>query len=433
MKTLKNRYSMHNVKTRFEQTNMQKKINHLALLSTFLLAFSAFSASSYACEFKDVHFTANFDAGKLDACVQLADDEFSNKQYELLSKPENSPINPSPWYAFKVINQTPENTQELRLVLKSEGAKARYSPKMSIDGKHWQPMPFEIIDSNIHIKLTLGQEAIYIAAQEIINNAFYTQWMNSIAENSPFSLSKLGSSTQGRNIDALVHSKPENNEWFLIIGRQHPPEITGALALISFVEQLSLPHELNREFLARFNVMIVPNLNPDGVAHGNWRHNTLGSDLNRDWGKFTQIETQQVKSWLDLTLIEQQRLVFALDFHSTQQDIFYTMPSDYAVAPQDFSKDWLQRLKNATLSSFVVRPSSGASPGRGVFKQFLADEYKIHSITYEMGDNTERQLIRHVAQEAAKTLMQKMLDTKPESFVFAPLLVEPIVNDSPSK
>jgi hypothetical protein len=421
---------MQNLNTSFERPNALKRISLLVSLSTFLLAFSA---STYACEFKDVHFTANFDAAKLDACVQLADDEFSNKQYELLSKPENSPINPSPWYAFKVINKTPANTQELSLVLKSEGAKARYSPKMSLDGTHWQPMPFEIIDNNIHIKLKLTQEAIYIAAQEIVDNAFYAQWMNSIAENSPFSLSKLGLSTQGREINALVYSKPENNEWFLIIGRQHPPEITGALALISFVEQLSQQHGLNRDFLARFNVMIVPNLNPDGVAHGNWRHNTQGLDLNRDWGMFTQTETQQVKSWLDLTLIEQQRLVFALDFHSTQQDVFYTMPSDYALAPQDFSKDWLKRLKSATLSSFVVRPRPGTSPGRGVFKQYLADEYKIHSITYETGDNTERQLIRHVAEEAAKTLMQKMLDTEPESFVFTPSLLEPVAEKSPKE
>ncbi len=135
---------------------------------------------------------------------------------------------------------------------------------------------------------------------------------------------------------------------------------------------------------------------------------------------FTQVETQQVQTWLSKTLIEQQNLVFALDFHSTQQDIFYTMPSDYTVAPSTFSEDWLKQLKDATVSSFTVRPKPGSSPNRGIFKQYLADEYNIHSITYEVGDNTNRELIKHVARAAAKTLMQKMLSVTPQQFIYKP-------------
>ena len=135
---------------------------------------------------------------------------------------------------------------------------------------------------------------------------------------------------------------------------------------------------------------------------------------------FTQVETQQVQTWLSKTLIEQQNLVFALDFHSTQQDIFYTMPSDYTVAPSTFSEDWLKQLKDATVSSFTVRPNPGSSLNRGIFKQYLADEYNIHSITYEVGDNTNRELIKHVARAAAKTLMQKMLSVTPQQFIYKP-------------
>ncbi|MFT5283816.1 MAG: hypothetical protein ACI94Z_002664 [Yoonia sp.] len=55
-----------------------------------------------------------------------------------------------------------------------------------------------------------------------------------------------------------------------------------------------------------------------------------------------------------------------------------------------------------------------------MFKQYLADEYNIHSITYEMGDNTNRELIKHVAQTAAQTLMQHMLSIAPEQFIYKP-------------
>jgi len=378
----------------------------LAVLSLF------FSTSTHACEFKNVHFNTDFETGKIDQCKQL-----SENQFELLSKPENRPINQSPWYAFKVVNKSTEN-QQLSIVIKSEKAKPRYLPKMSIDGKQWQVLPFDIIDNAIHINIQLQQQDVYIAGQEIIDNAFYAQWSQTLAKRSGFTLQPLGMSTEGRSIDALVHSAPENKEWLLIVGRQHPPEITGALALISFVQELATQQQLNTEFFGRFNVMIIPNLNPDGVANGNWRHNTKGTDLNRDWGKFTQVETQQVQAWLNKTLVEQQKLVFALDFHSTQQDIFYTIPSDYAVAPSTFSEDWLKQLKDATVSSFSVRPSPGSSPGRGIFKQFLADEYNIHSVTYEMGDNTNRELIKHVAQTAAQTLMTQMLSVEPEQFIY---------------
>jgi archaellum component FlaG (FlaF/FlaG flagellin family) len=384
-----------------------------AVISLALLSL-CFSTSTHACEFKNVHFKTDFEAGRIDQCKQL-----SENQFELLSKPENRPINPSPWYAFKVVNKSTEN-QQISIVIKGEKAKPRYLPKMSIDGKQWQALPFDIIDNAIHINIQLQQQDFYIAGQEVIDNAFYAEWSQTLAKQSDFKLQALGMSTEGRGIDALVHSTPENKEWLLIVGRQHPPEITGALALISFVQELATQQQLNAEFLSRFNVMIIPNLNPDGVANGNWRHNVKGTDLNRDWGKFTQVETQQVQTWLNKTLVEQQRLVFALDFHSTQQDIFYTMPSDYAVAPSTFSEDWLKQLKDATVSSFTVRPSPGSSPGRGVFKQFLADEYNIHSITYEMGDNTNRELITHVAQTAAQTLMRKMLSVEPEQFIYKP-------------
>jgi hypothetical protein len=373
-----------------------------------------FATSTQACEFKNVHFKTDFEAGKIDECKQLTENHF-----ELVTKPENRPINPSPWYAFKVVNKNIEN-QQISIVIKGEKAKPRYLPKMSIDGKQWQALPFDIIDNAIHINIQLQQQDLYIAGQEVIDNAFYAQWNQALAKQSGFELQQLGVSTDGRRIDALVHSKPDNKEWFLIVGRQHPPEITGALALVSFVEELASQQQLNADFLARFNVMIIPNLNPDGVAEGNWRHNTKGTDLNRDWGKFTQVETQQVQTWLNKTLVEQQKLVFALDFHSTQQDIFYTMPSDYTVAPSTFSEDWLKQLKDATVSSFTVRPKPGSSPNRGIFKQYLADEYNIHSITYEMGDNTNRELIKHVAQTAAQTLMQQMLSIEPEQFIYKP-------------
>jgi hypothetical protein len=136
-----------------------------------------------------------------------------------------------------------------------------------------------------------------------------------------------------------------------------------------------------------------------------------------------QSKTQQSMTQQSMTASNQEtscqapKLVFALDFHSTQQDIFYTMPNDYDLAPGDFADSWLAQVKAKSLSSFVVRTRPGSSPGRGVFKQFIADHYKVHAVTYEMGDNTPPALVKHLAQVSAQTLMSELLKREPAEFV----------------
>jgi murein tripeptide amidase MpaA len=385
-----------------------------------------FSADLYAkgCEFQTVSFITNFETGKLNSCTQL-----SKNHYLLTTDAENRPINPSPWYAFKVQPKTGVKTQQIKISIQAEQAKPRYLPKMSTDGKTWQAIPFVINNQQLEFNLILSQE-LFITAQEIINNAQYLNWMTEIAQHSSFTKINLGNSTLGRPIDALISQKPNNTEWLLILGRQHPPEVTGALALLSFVDELAekthptQTQSTQQAFLDRFNVLIVPNLNPDGVAAGNWRHNSKGIDLNRDWGKFTQIETQRVKAKLDVILTGPQRIVFALDFHSTQQDVFYTMPTDYTVAPSQFANNWLSKIKKQTVSSFVVRPKPSSSPGRGVFKQYIADEYQVHGVTVEFGDNTQRELIDHVARVSVHALIKQMIATPKQDFVYSPAVAE---------
>jgi hypothetical protein len=391
---------------------MQSISSKNSLLSLFVCLFSA-NLYAKGCDFQAVSFTTSFETGKLNSCTQLADNH-----YLLTTDAENRPINSSPWYAFKVELNAAAKTQQIKISIQAEQAKPRYLPKMSTDSKTWQELPFVIKDNQLTFEVTLSK-ALFIAGQEIINNAQYLSWMSQIAQESSFTQINLGNSTLGRPIDGLISQNINNTEWLLILGRQHPPEVTGALALFGFVDELAKSSQRQKAFLERFNVLIVPNLNPDGVATGNWRHNSKGIDLNRDWGKFTQIETQRVKTKLDAILIGSQRLVFALDFHSTQQDIFYTMPSDYTVAPSQFSNDWLSKIKTQTVSSFVVRPKPGTSPGRGVFKQYIADAYKVHAVTFELGDNTQRELIKHVASISAQTLVEQMLETPPQAFIYS--------------
>lgn len=361
-----------------------------------------------ACQFDNVSFGKEFSGAKLDGCTMN-----SPNDYSLLITPENRPINPSPWYAFKV---SAKKESDITIAIQFEKAFPRYLPKLSTDGKTWQDIDFSVVDGQLKFQIKASKTPVWIAGQEIITNEFYLKWIADLDSSSPATKFVLGNSTQGRPMHGLIHQQGDQKEWLVLIGRQHPPELTGALAMLPFVETVLAKSEIAEQFRQRFNILILPIMNPDGVHHGHWRHNANGIDLNRDWFDLSQVETKQAHDKIQSIVKAGGKMVFSLDFHSTQQDIFYTVPTDYTIAPAAFSESLIERIDKSTISNFVVRPKPGSSPGRGVFKQYFADTYNTHSITYEMGDNTQRNLIKHVAQQSAVEMMQLMLATPAEEF-----------------
>jgi len=361
--------------------------------------FALFHLPVLGCEFEQVRFETNFSAARLNGCEQV-----SKHTYKLLIKPENHPINPSAWYAFKV---TAKKAQQIQVSLHYENGKHRYQPKVSSDGKQWQLLAHEVKDESAYFKLSVNQSPLWVAGQEIINEAYYDSWLNKFESNKNLKRYKLGQSKQKRDIWAL-ESRSDSNDWLIIIGRQHPPEVTGAMALFPFVETLLADFSTANLFRDNVNLLIVPLMNPDGVENGHWRHNSSGVDLNRDWKGFEQPETILVRDKMKAIVAAGGKIEFALDFHSTWKNLFYTMPEDYGLEAPKFSTTWLKTIAK-TLPGFEVDMRPGSSPDKGVFKQYIADEYGVHSITYEVGDHADRNEIKTVAKTSALLLMKQML------------------------
>ena len=364
------------------------------------------SSNLQACNLSEVSITADFPAGRMDKCHSLGNNEFL-----ITLIPENTPINSSPWYAFKIEAKQPTNIQIKMLV---QGYKHRYLPKISQDGKTWQSQPHQIVGEQLIMNIAASSKPVYISAQEIINNQYYIDWAKSLLTDNTITHSILGNSTQGRPIYQLEH-KTASNEWVVILGRMHPPEITGALALFPFTQQLLFNSKQGEAFRKRFNILLIPNLNPDGVEHGHWRSNINGVDLNRDWKNFKQQETQLIRNKLEEIVSNGGKIVFAIDFHSTKKDIFYTMPTDYGLSPAKLVENWLNALDDIT-PEFKVVMKPGNNPNNGVFKQYIADKYGVHAITYEVADEADRSQIRSIAQIAALTFMQELLNTPKQNF-----------------
>jgi len=305
-----------------------------------------------SCSTDSVLIDSHFEGGQLGACSVSADGKF-----ELALFPEDEPpINESPWYAFRVSGQ-PGDTVNIRMTV--ELAYARYWPKISSDRKNWVPldeMNVRFGDQNgwMDIEITLDQASMWLAGQELLTAAYYDAWLDELGSHDEVTTRLLGQSVEGRPI--VLAETPDKPELILMMGRQHPPEVTGAIAMRMFVETVFADTELARQFRQRFKLAIVPLMNPDGVAAGHWRHNINSVDLNRDWGPFTQPESQSLIKWLEVQEADGRELRLMLDFHSTRDDLFYTQP--ITVDPVDFASLWLGAAA-ARLPDFPFKHEAG--------------------------------------------------------------------------
>ncbi|MFT4927348.1 MAG: N-acyl-D-amino-acid deacylase [Phenylobacterium sp.] len=389
----------------------------MRILITFcLLLLSACAAhvQQLTCSFEQVTFDRNFAGGRLDGCQQLGEN-----RYLLTLKPENTPINDSAWYGFKVTSSSP---MRIEVVMKVQGSKHRYPPKVSRNGLDWQLQKHLIDDQELRFKLDVDHQPTWISAQALLLSQQYYHWGKKLADQQKVKQSIVGWSVQQRPLFKF-ETQGQGTEWLVILGRQHPPEVTGAMALMPFTETLLSDSALAQQFRQRFNLLVVPNVNPDGVYLGNWRHNANGVDLNRDWKDFNQPEVAAINDALSTLVSQGQHLSMAVDFHSTHKDIFYTMPADYGVENPTLVEDWLNALDQAH-PDFAVVQRPGNNPGKGVFKQYFADQFKAHAITYEMGDNSKLDFIDKVAVSAANTLMKTMLATVPGATMTPDLLIK---------
>lgn len=371
------------------------------------------AAPARTWEFPDdgVTFDSQFPAARLSACTQLAPGS-----YAVGSEPENRPINPSPWFAFRVRADRP---RLLSIRINTSTAKLRYVPKISVDGRRWITLPAEAFtpgerEEEGTIRVDVGPEPLWIAAQEIVSGEDLEAWSRSL-ERLPFvTRREIGRSVGGRPIHAvdIDATRPGATPGcVVIVSRQHPPETTGSLALLRFVETLVAESPLARDFRTRFTVLLVPLMNPDGVAAGHWRHNLNGVDTNRDWDRFEQPETRAVRDAV-LAVRPSRRLVLHLDFHSTFNDVFYTQPDEKPTDPPGFTQAWLDGIARRA-PTYAIKRTPNANPTQATSHHWAHREFGIPAITYEIGDNTDRALLQTVATAAAESMMEQLLALVP--------------------
>lgn len=372
------------------------------------------SNTSALCENDLAEIRADHLAARLNACdVTSASLLTFTIQPEAKTDPQGVKINNSAWYGFRV---DPKSMADVRVRLHYENGRHRYRPKVSYDGVNWTVVPNskidKIADNKVDIRLASDGRPFFVSAQEIFSPKAHDNWTAKMAKSPFVTQTTIGNSRDGYPLQMLEMKTESDVEkpYVVWIGRQHPPEVTGALALIAFSETVLGDSDLAIRFREHFNVLIVPMMNPDGVKAGHWRFSKGLMDLNRDWGPFSQPETQAVKRAFKRFESGLDEIAFFLDFHSTGRNLLYTQTDSEPTSPPYFARDWLKAVDDRLddkIYSFTREARSNS--GRPISKNYMHDTYGISAITYEVGDETDRLAIDVSAKVFAEEMMSLLL------------------------
>ncbi|MCP9766273.1 hypothetical protein EGI22_00030 [Lacihabitans sp. LS3-19] len=355
---------------------------------------------------QNVSASNKFDGARLNNFSPINDSTFLVESY-----PENEPINPSPWYSFKIWSNTPK---KIYLVFDYGKSKHRYLPKISADGKGWVKIDSSALgkyENKEILRLNISSDTTWVSAQELFTAKELNNWLDELkAENDNINIGNAGLSTQKRDIKYFEISEKSNKKKNLIVlfSRQHPPEVTGQFALKAFIDGLLVPSETKSSFFEKYNVLVFPMLNPDGVALGHWRHNVGGIDLNRDWALYNQPETRAINDFVNNYIKStKNRVVMGIDFHSTFDDVYYTNLSDSISVLPNFTNTWLKSIQDGLIG---YKPKIAPSKlGQPVSKNWFFVNFNAVGITYEIGDDTPRDFIEEKGKLSAMKMMEILL------------------------
>jgi predicted deacylase len=375
-----------------------------------LLLITSLAIADDACENEALVIDARFDGGRMDHC------EFtSENSVELTFRNEDFRVSDAfAWFAFRIAAR---DSRDVDIKMHFPDAYARFWPKLSRDGEEWVSATEDDVErSEIGKSMTLtvpvDETGLWVSAQELLTEDYYDNWLAQLDAHYELRTSEIGRSNQDRPI-WLAHTG-DKPEAIVLIGRQHPAEVPGAIAMRQFVEVVLGSSELAREFRSRYMLLILPLMNPDGVASGHARHNAGLADINRDWGPFTQPETQSVAALLDQ--LEERGVTprLMLDFHATKMTptmIFYTQVPEDGTDPELFATNWMSRVDDR-VGDFEFTHDPRPPSGQDNTKNYFFSRYGIPAITYEIGDEADREAILEHTPAFAEEMMRVMLQAE---------------------
>lgn len=334
--------------------------------------------------------------------------------FEVLIRPENAPINNSPWFAFKIWS---DSSHAINLRLSYKSGKHRYMPKItgiqnSVMYSHIiQDAEYDTSNGSTTFSLHVDKKPKTVSAHFLEGIRYSDLTAKSKQIQKPFvTVDTVGYSHENRPIYEFTADETNVPEVgvLILLSRQHPPEISGYRTYQTFWNELISDSELAKEFRTRFIIKAYPIINPDGVVNGHWRHNFQGIDLNRDWENFNQPETQAIRdALLPLKSDESKRVFYGIDFHSTNENILYPINEEVKTIPDNLTQRWSEFVKeNNPELNFRNEEFDTSSP---ISKNWIYKTFGSDAVTFEVDDELDEFETRELGKNAARSLMELLL------------------------
>ena len=159
-----------------------------------------------------------------------------------------------------------------------------YAAVASYDRESWFRVPTAFDGTVMTITHVPERDSIYYAYFEPYSWERHLQLLGH-ADKSPLArVIDLGTTLDGRDLNAIVVGDPAAAKKIWVIARQHPGETMAEWFVEGMIGALlDAANPTARRVLEKAVVYIVPNMNPDGSVRGNLRTNAAGANLNREW------------------------------------------------------------------------------------------------------------------------------------------------------
>jgi murein tripeptide amidase MpaA len=202
----------------------------------------------------------------------------------------------------------------------------------------------------------------------------------------------IGRSVEGRALELVTFGTvgpSKRRIW--ISARQHSGETMAAFFAEGVIQRLlDANDQLTRDLLDHCVIFVVPNVNPDGSARGNFRTNAAGRDLNREWSFPNRESSPEVVAIR--SAMEQRGVDMFLDIHGDENE-----PCIFAVgcAGNPRYSDRLYRLERRFARNLAIRDRGFSpehdygpnDPGKGdlsIGNNWVGERFDCLSMTIEM-------------------------------------------------
>lgn len=159
-----------------------------------------------------------------------------------------------------------------------------YRAVASYDRVRWFRVPTSYDGKVMTVQHTPEHDSVYFAYFEPYSWERHLELLGRVEKSPQARLIDLGSSCEGRDMNAVVIGNPDAPKKVWVIARQHPGETMAEWFVEGMLDALlDVGNATAREVLEKAVFYIMPNMNPDGSVLGNLRTNAAGANLNREW------------------------------------------------------------------------------------------------------------------------------------------------------